>query len=131
MVKQACFIAEAQSQDATQSFATRFLGCQDELHAAGQSQTLSALFDVGRADVKHFAFTGSCLAFVVGHQFGYIYSVRQFAAVRCGCGNELPQSAIAFFEVIGGHRLQVGQFEILNAIALQKEQAPVAIGNGF
>ena len=89
MVKQACFIAEAQSKDPTDSFATRFLGCEDKLHAAGQGQSLGALFNVGWTGVKHFAFSGCSFPFVVGHQLCNVNSFGHFDAIGCGCRNEL------------------------------------------
>ena len=106
--------------------AARLLRQQRELHAAGQLLHQGARIDVGRSGIERLARRHRRRAFVVLDQRGDVGRRRNFGAVRMRRRHEHAQRAVGGLEVLQRNPLHVLALHLAQAVAVKKEQTPVA-----
>ena len=125
----AALVAPADAQRRDDSAAAGFLGQHHQLHATGQGAADHTLLDIGRGRVKGVSSGDLGLALVVFERECEVGHGGNLRPLRFCRRNEHTQRAVARLEVKRGGRLYFGQFDLLDAVAVQEQQAPVADGD--
>ena len=119
--------AEVEADDGVDGVAARLLGKQRNLHPIGHLQAFHAGFDVGRGRIENLTLAHGRFALVILHERIYVRCGRNLSAIRLGIGNELSDGAVGTLEVGGGHALYIFRRYLLDAVAVDIEQTPIAL----
>ena len=124
-------IAEVQLELRGDRAAAILLGHQDHFDSAGKSYASDAGFDVGRGGIEGLTIGDRGFAGVVAEGGFEIRRGSDYGAIGRGFGNELADGLIGGFEIQPGYASDVFGRDLLDAVTIQEEQAPIAHGGPF
>ena len=131
LAAQALFAAELQFQHDADGAALGFLRQQGALQAVRQGEALGARFDIVGARVERLALRHDGAARVAGQLRRHVGVGRHNGAVRRIGGDETAQGAVRALQVFLGRRLHLRRRQLVELVALQEEQTPVAGRQGL
>jgi hypothetical protein len=121
------FVAEANADGGDDGGATGLLWEHDELETVGEGGADDAGFDVLRGGIEGFALLNCGSAVVILEALGGGGRGGDFGAIGRGGGDEFAEGAVGGFEVGAGDAGDVGGGDPGDLVALEVEEAPVAV----
>ncbi|MNU32041.1 hypothetical protein D3C71_205730 [compost metagenome] len=131
LAAQVLFAADLQFQHDADGAALGFLRQQGALQAVRQGEARGARFDIVGTRVECFALRHDSAARVASQLRRHVGVGRHDRAVRRIGGNETAQGAVRALQVFLGRRLHLRRRQLVELVALQEEQAPVASRQGL